>query len=206
MGNIMLFLENLGVKFGNRELFMSINSNVEGGELLAVTGRNGAGKSTFLKVIAGLIRPAYGTVKLIVDQKEISLENRRNVIGLISPEVVLYNTLTGLENIVFLTKLRGLSLSTGELDKIFETTGLKGREYDRAGLYSTGMRQRLKLALMLAINPPLWLLDEPSSNLDDSGRELVREVIETALKNSAAVVLATNTPEEAKYAKTTIAL
>jgi heme exporter protein A len=206
MKNTMLFLENVGVKFGNRELFMSIDSNVQGGELLAVTGRNGAGKSTFLKVIAGLICPAYGKVRLIIEKKEISFEERRNYMGLISPEIILYNTLTGLENIVFLTKLRGITFAAGELDQIFETTGLKGRECDRVGLYSTGMRQRLKLALMLAVNPPLWLLDEPSSNLDDSGRELVNEVIETALKNSAAVVLATNTPEEAKYAKTVIAL
>ena len=75
-----------------------------------------------------------------------------------------------------------------------------------AATYSTGMRQRLKLAVIEAINPPVWLLDEPSSNLDVSGRSIVKELIAGAVRRKAVVILATNEVEEALYGTSTIRL
>ncbi|MDR1702546.1 MAG: ATP-binding cassette domain-containing protein [Sporomusaceae bacterium] len=204
--DITVSLHDIGMKFDGKELFSNLNFSVKSGELAAVTGRNGAGKSTLLKIIASLVRPTSGQVEFVAGQNKLDLETRRLFFGLVSPEFVFYNSLTALENIIFLAKLRGLNLTINEIEQVLAATGLAGRGGDRLAFYSTGMRQRLKLALLLALDPPLWLLDEPSANLDEAGKKLVKDIIGQALHNSTAIVLATNVPEETESAQTVIAL
>lgn len=201
-----LVLDNLGISLGSKELFFNINANVTSGELLAVTGRNGAGKSTLLKIIAGVLKPSSGTAHLIINGKEVVAEERMASLGIVSPELVFYNSFTGLENIEFLHKIRQKKITETEKTNIFASLGLTDHKKTLVKHYSTGMRQRLKLASLMSLNPPLWLLDEPSSNLDETGCQFIDEIIKNALKNSAIVVLATNRPEETKYAKTIINL
>ena len=201
-----LVLDNIGIRLGSKELFFNINAKVVSGELLAITGRNGAGKSTLLKIIAGIVKPSCGTANLIINGKGVSGEERTASLGIVSPELVFYNYFTGLENIEFLHKLRQKKLTEVEKAALFASLGLEGDKETLVKYYSTGMRQRLKLASLISLNPPLWLLDEPSSNLDEAGCQFIDDIIKSALKNSAIVVLATNRPEETKYAKNIINL
>ena len=201
-----LILEEVGICLGNKELFVNINAKVSGGELLAVTGRNGTGKSTLLKIVAGIMAPSYGKVKLMINGKEISKEEKTSYLGIVSPELVFYNSFTGLENIEFLHKLCQKNITEIEKRNLFAFSGLEGHEKTLVKHYSTGMRQRLKLASLISLNPPFWLLDEPSSNLDEEGCQFIDEVIKNALKSSAVIVLATNKPEETRYAKNIINL
>ena len=202
---IQIVVDNIGKRFGERLLFSNVFAEIAGGQCLTITGCNGSGKSTFLKIIAGLVRPTAGQVKLVLDNSPCPKE-RIHYMGLVSPEMSMYAALTGVENIIFWTKMRGVACSKAEAENLCHQMGLGKFGCDLVATYSTGMRQRLKLAVIKAVNPPIWLLDEPSSNLDDSGRELVKELIFAAVGQQAAVILATNESEEALYGKSTVTL
>ncbi|CQR75046.1 Doxorubicin resistance ATP-binding protein DrrA [Sporomusa ovata DSM 2662] len=200
-----IVIDNIGKRFGERLLFSNVCAEATSGQCLAVTGCNGSGKSTLLKIIAGLVRPSTGQVRLIFDDMP-SPKEQIFYTGFVSPEVAMYAALTGIENIIFWTKVRGVPCSKSEAAKFCCEMGLGKGGYDLVATYSTGMRQRLKLAVIKAINPPVWLLDEPSSNLDGSGRSIVKELIDNAVRQNIAVILATNESEEALYGKNTIEL
>ena len=204
-----IVVENVGKRFGDRWLFEHINVKILPGQCLGITGHNGSGKSTLLKIVAGLIRPSQGRVRFFSNDshQEINLKEGLAGIGLVAPDMSMYTALTGLENILFWTKVRGISYSPGEAANFCLQLGLdRIAAGQQVQTYSTGMRQRLKLAVLAAINPAIWLLDEPSTNLDNNGKALVGELVASAVRRKAAVLLATNELEEAGYASTTVEL
>lgn len=193
-------LQNIAKSHGRRRLFAHISAQVAPGECLTITGANGAGKSTLLKIIAGLMRPSAGRVVLRDAERELQAAQGRVLLGMVSPEMMLYQAMTGWENARFICDVRGAAVSAQALQTCFRTVGLAGREKDAVGTYSTGMRQRLKFAILLALAPPVWLLDEPSANLDAAGKRLVAGLISIALARRVTVALATNEVEETHYA------
>lgn len=198
--NLCVKIVDVNQRFSGKVIFSAINAAVGPGECLAVTGRNGSGKSTLLKIIAGVQRPTRGEIGISADGQPVQAGDRRRFIGLVSPEIVLYNGLTGRENLDFLLKAGGCRKTADEVLGCIAAVGLAERADERVQTYSTGMRQRLKLALLLAFDYSLWLLDEPSSNLDAEGKELVAALIQSALKRGTTIILATNEATEARYA------
>ena len=209
MKEMHIVVENVGKRFGDRWLFEHINAGILPGQCLGITGHNGSGKSTLLKIVAGLIRPTQGRVRFFSNDsgREINLKEGLTGIGLVAPDMSMYTALTGVENILFWTKVRGIAYSPGEAADFCLQLGLdRIAAGQQVQTYSTGMRQRLKLAVLVAINPAIWLLDEPSTNLDNNGKALVGELVASAVRRKAVVLLATNEPEEAGYASTTVEL
>lgn len=206
MQEVVVELIHVSKQYGCRQLFADINQLICPGECFGVTGPNGSGKSTLIKVIAGLLRPSAGMVSVRMDGKEVAVDQRMSCFGLISPELMFYNAMSGYENLQFLVRTRGLVLSDGQLQNCLNTVGLNERQHERISTYSTGMRQRLKFALLEALRPPVWLLDEPSANLDEEGKKLVKRLVDKALAQQAAVVIATNDLEEVRDAGQKIAL
>lgn len=203
---LLLEIDGLAKQYGRRQLFGDLSLRLAAGERLAVTGPNGAGKSTLLRIIAGLERPTRGSVRMYDGDKPLAKEEQVADAGLVSPEMVVYNAMTGLENLRFFADLQGQAMTTDWLTSCLDKVGLAARRADYVGSYSTGMRQRLKIALLLAMNRRLWLLDEPSSNLDDGGKLLVAELTGEAVRRGHIVVVATNEPEEAAHADQRIVL
>ncbi|MEG6584469.1 ABC transporter ATP-binding protein [Dendrosporobacter sp. 1207_IL3150] len=199
-----IVLANISKRFGSRLLFENINIELHSGQCLAITGDNGTGKSTLLKIISGLTRPATGSIA--IHYNNLSNINNRPKFGLVSPDMAMYKALTAIENITFWSKLLGLSITESQAKELCGTVGLAGSEYKQLSTYSTGMFQRLKLATIMAVNPLVWLLDEPSSNLDESGKQIVKDVINRAVNSNSAVFLATNEAKEAEYANFKIKL
>lgn len=204
--SVDLMLLGLTKGYGRRQLFANITRTIGPGECLAVTGANGSGKSTLLKVIAGLIRPDAGAVGVCLGGRRLEAGRQAFCFGMVSPEIVFYQTMTGYENLRFITGARGFAAASGHLRECLHTAGLSGCAHELVSTYSTGMRQRLKFAVLAALKPPVWLLDEPLSNLDETGKVLVAGLVKTALNRGAIVVIATNEPEEAAYAGQTILL
>ncbi|WP_371372322.1 ATP-binding cassette domain-containing protein [Sporomusa aerivorans] len=199
--NIRIFLKNISKSFGGRLLFSNITAGCEPGQCLAITGHNGSGKSTLLKIIAGLLRPSSGQITFFnASGQELSVGERQHCIGMVAPDLAMYSALTGMENILFWTNMRGTMLTLAQAERLCSEAGLGGAGRKQVQTYSTGMRQRLKLAVTKALKPAVWLLDEPYSNLDAAGKAYVRELIAGAINNDAVVLLATNEPEEARYA------
>jgi heme exporter protein A len=199
-------LVNVTKKYGPQTVIDGISAAVQPGECLAVTGNNGSGKSTLLKIIAGLVRPSIGHVRMLNNGEVLASEERMSCIGMVSPEVVFYNVMTGFENVAFLVRARARELDEEKINQCFDFIGLDKQKHSLVSGYSTGMRQRLKLAVMMAVHPQVWLLDEPSSNLDADGKYLVAEVLRRALHSNATVILATNESWEAEYGRHQITL
>lgn len=204
--SISVNLLNVSKKMGARVLFERLDVLVNSGQCLAVTGANGSGKSTLLKMIAGLVHPTTGTIHVLGGGRQLDAEERIACVGLVSPEIVFYAEMTGVENILFLTRVRGLQYSLEQVGEFCQSVGLAVYKDHLVHTYSTGMRQRLKFALMLATQPLLWLLDEPSSNLDADGKILVSNMIGNALAGQKTVIIATNELWEVEHADYKIAL
>jgi heme exporter protein A len=119
-------------------------------------------------------------------------------LGFVTPDMSLYAELTALENLSFFASLRGLQLSDDDLHERLAEVGLRERADDLLGDFSSGLKQRLKLAFAVLHRPALLLLDEPSTNLDAAGVEIVERLIRDQ-KQRGVVVLATNNAEELKH-------
>jgi len=173
---VSLELRDISKSFGSREVLSGINVLMDSG-CLAVTGPNGSGKSTLLRIIAGLLAPTGGQVVLRSDGRPAPPELRRDLVGLVAPDLALYDELSAIENLRFFARVRGLRTADAELAASLEKLGLAGRENDRLGSYSSGMRQRVKCAFALLHDPPVLLLDEPSANLDETGAAALDSIV-----------------------------
>jgi heme exporter protein A len=171
----------------------------EGPGVVAVTGPNGSGKSTLLRILAGVLRPSEGTSTVQVGGRGHLPARRRQVLGFATPELSFYEEFTASENLAFAAEARGLEAPKRAAAAALDRVGLATRSADRVDAYSSGMKQRLRLAFALLHEPAILLLDEPGSHLDEDGRDAVREVVagHAAL---GLVLLATNDPEEVQLA------
>jgi heme exporter protein A len=194
---VQLRAAGLAKRFGRRDLFRGLDLLAGGGEVVAVTGRNGSGKSTLLRILAGVLTPNRGEVNLEVDGRAISPEDRPLHVGLVAPYLNVYDPLTALENLIFVANVQRLPDAPLRADEVLDAMGLSDRKNDRVETFSSGMKQRVKLAVALITRPPLLLLDEPSSNLDADGLLIVDRAVSRARAAGAVVILATNDEREA---------
>jgi heme exporter protein A len=175
------FLELRAVShfFGPRLVFRGIDLNLAPTEILLVIGPNGAGKSTLLQIMAGLLRPASGSVCCRLQAGEV---------GYLGHGTFIYPFLSALENLSFWGQLYGLRPARETILALLDRVGLKAAALERAGTFSRGMAQRLSLARVLLINPKLLLLDEPATGLDVASRKLLEEEIVLAKARGAGIV------------------
>ena len=172
---------------------------------VAVLGPNGAGKSTLLRIIAGLLRPTSGALELAIDGRAVPPAQRRHVVGFASPELCFYDELTVGENLMFVAEARNMADRRVRVRAALQRVGLLERIEDRVASLSSGMKQRLRLAFALLHEPPLLLLDEPGSHLDDAGRA-VTEAIVAGHRQTGLVLLATNDERERQLADSRVEL
>lgn len=179
----MIIFDDVSLSFGRHELFKNVSLKLRGGKVIGVTGKNGVGKSTFLKLAGKIIRPDSGAVNFPAEKK----------IAAVSPEMKIYDGLTALENLKFFADLRGKNLSAEKVLELGSRVGLDLETFGdtRTENFSTGMRQRLKFAILLSVDADIWLLDEPTANLDDAGRESFFKEIKAAAPKKI-ILLATN--------------
>ena len=196
---LLLNVESLSRFYGPRRVLDRLDFSVDAGSVLVVTGPNGAGKSTLLKCLAGLERPTSGRVSWMEDGLEWDGPTRRRNLGYVSPELALYDELTGIENLRFFARLQAFPSEERTLRDLLDRIGLGSRGADRVEDYSSGMKQRLKWAFALLGNPGGLLLDEPGVTLDSSGFALSGELIGQARDQGSIVILATNDTREMEF-------
>lgn len=177
----------------------------EGPGVVAVTGSNGSGKSTLLRILAGLLRPTGGSSTIEWDGHALTPHERRRAVGLAAPEIEFYEEFSGMENLTFAGECRRLPDPAESAQSALEQVGLGRRARDRVAAYSSGMKQRLRLAFALLHQPPLLLLDEPGGHLDDEGQQAVTTLVRRHAERGL-VVLATNDPREVQLAERRVEL
>ena len=194
-----LVLENVSKAFGPRRICSDVSLELETGDRLAVVGPNGSGKTTFLKLLSGLLRPDGGSISYMRNGQPLDRASWHRLVSLVAPDLALYDELTALENLRFVNKIGGWGKTDAELISLLGDIGLKGRESDLLATFSSGMKQRMKYAAALVKTPPVLLLDEPTASLDESGVAVFREIIEKQ-RSRGICILATNDPQEAELA------
>lgn len=187
----------LGKRFGRRVLFRDLAFDLGPGDGLAIRGANGAGKSTLLQILAGVQAPSAGDVRLVLDGAAVEDEVRPLRTGFVAPYLNVYDAFTAEENLRFLARARRLPEPEARITAALTRVGLDGRGGDFVRTYSSGMRQRLRLAAALLHAPAILLLDEPTSNLDAPGRAVVEAVAAEHRASGGVLVVATNVEHEA---------
>lgn len=188
-------LRGLRRDYGDRAALAGVDLSVAEGETLLVLGSNGAGKTTLLRVLATLLRPSGGEVRVLGAHLPSEAWKARGQIGFLGHEPLLYRDLSGRENLRFHAKLHGLRGDAAEarIEDLLAAVGMERRADQRVGELSAGMRQRLAICRCVLHDPVLLLLDEPDSNLDAEGRELAQGLIGPGGNRTRVVV--THDPE-----------
>jgi len=200
MAGVTVEFERVGKRFGSRTVLAAVSGALRPGRVLVVAGPNGAGKSTLLNLLAGVLRPSRGQVAHLRDGEALPRSRWFEHLGVAAPDMAVYEELTALENLRLFARLRGLRLSDAGLSELLGGLGLHPREHARAvGTYSSGMKQRVKLAQAVLHEPAVLLLDEPSSNLDGAGHDAVASLV-GRFRTRSAVAVATNDPREMAWA------
>jgi len=198
MNKIQLRVRDLKKTFNNRLVFNKLSFELNSGDRFVITGKNGSGKSTLIKILAGVLTETSGTLEYFVNDKKVDRENYYQVVGLVSPYLVLYDEFTAFENLSLFSKIRGMKISDEVINEILKRVGLFERRNDLIRTYSSGMKQRMKYASAILHDPIVLLLDEPTSNLDQDGKNFVDELIFNFRKDGI-VIVATNETQDFKY-------
>jgi len=172
-------VRGLRKRFGYHDVLRGIDLDVPRGGCFAIYGHNGAGKSTFLRIVAGQWTYAEGTVRVLgLDMRRESLEARARL-GVVFHESFLRQEFTLDENLRFSCDLHGLRFRdvAARAEGLLDRFGLAPRRHDRVGTFSQGMTRRASIVRSLLHGPELWLLDEPFSGLDPAGQELLKGMI-----------------------------
>jgi heme exporter protein A len=182
-------------EFGERTALGPVDFELAAGESLLVLGPNGSGKTTLLRILATLLRPTAGEVRVLGARLPAEAWKARGRIGFLGHEPLLYRDLSGRENLRFGARLHGLDGGAAErrISELLAAVGMERRGDQRVAELSAGMRQRLAIARCVLHEPELLLLDEPDSNLDAEGRELARDLI--GPQEGRTRVLVTHDPE-----------
>ena len=199
MNSISITVNGLSKDFNRSVIFQDISFSLSSPASLSITGKNGAGKSTLSKIIAGLLSITHGSITYSVNEKQIGIEEFKHHIGFVSPYLNLYDEFTAIENLQFLSSIRTAAHQNDErIKELLALVGLWNRRDDKVSTYSSGMKQRLKYAFALLHNPAVLILDEPTSNLDAEGIEVIRQII-LEQKKTNILIIATNNKEEAHW-------
>jgi len=193
-----LVCEGVGHRFGSRRLFVDVTFRLGTPGSICVVGPNGSGKSTLLKLLVGLILPVRGRIAWRHEGTPLGATAVRSLLGFVSPDLQLYGELTAAENLTFFARLRRMPHPNRDWSEALRDVGLEGRAGDRVGNLSSGQRQRMKYLVATLHDPPFLLLDEPTSNLDDPGRELVERIVDRQ-RAQGLLIVATNDKEEYRF-------
>lgn len=189
--------ENLAKSYtGKHFIFKNFYIQINPGDVIAVTGENGSGKSTLLKTLAGIISPSIGKVILTVHNKDVDKDLHNLHFGYVAPYLNLYEEFTPKEHFELYAKFKGLNVQQNSFNELMEKFNIHKHISKEIRNFSSGMKQRMKYVLALAGNPEILMFDEPTSNLDNAGIEIIGKMISEKANEGCGIIIATNEDRE----------
>jgi ABC-2 type transport system ATP-binding protein len=182
-----LRVEAVSKRYGERRALHEVSFAAERGELVAIIGPNGAGKTTLLQILAGSLQPTSGSVVT------------EHAIGWVPQQAAVYGKLSIKENLKLFARLEKVPDVDAAVTRMLAQTGLADRADDEVARLSGGNKQRLNIAVGLLSEPPIMLLDEPSSSLDPRQREVLWQFIGGLAERGTTVIYSTHNVGEAEH-------
>jgi heme exporter protein A len=183
-----LSVDQVHVWRGDRHVLKGVSLNLRPRQLLHISGPNGTGKTTLLRVVCGLLRPEQGLVSWLGQSISSVRAEYQAALAYASHEPALKGDLTALENLRFAVGLKR-RVTAGELRASLEKTGVAGCADLPARVLSAGQRRRVALARILSMKASLWLLDEPFTNLDAAGTDLTGALLQSHVEGGGAALV-----------------
>ena len=204
----MIHTEDLSKQFGDTWAVDGVYLDVAPGQVLALLGQNGAGKTTTVRMLTSVLAPTRGRARIAGFDVVQSPEKVRASVGVLTEQHGLYLRMTGLEYLDFYGKVYGLDKTARQrqIKEWLEYFGLAEVAKRPIGQYSKGMRQKLALARTLIHEPPVLLLDEPTSAMDPESAQLVRNAISNLRTKQRAIIICTHNLVEAEMLADKIAI
>lgn len=196
---MQILLSQIGKRYNREWIFRNIDYCFQSNEKYAIIGANGSGKSTLLQIIGGALTHSEGNIDFTNpnDNNLLQPENVYRHIAFSAPYLELLEELTAKELLDFNSKFKKMIL---EPDAIFNAVGLQKAQHKQIRYYSSGMKQRLKLALAFFSDTSVLLLDEPTSNLDETGIDVYLQLI-TSYTQNRTVIVCSNEKKEYAFCK-----
>ena len=198
MNDLVIDVQGITKRFGNRTVVNNIPMQVRRGEIYGFLGPNGSGKTTFLRMLCGLLRPDGGSGRCLgFDIRRESGEIKKNI-GYMTQRFSFYEDLTIEENLDFIARMYGVPERHAAVEKSLERLGMTDRRRQLAGELSGGWKQRLALSACLIHEPQLLLLDEPTAGVDPKARRDFWEKIHQLAANGLTALVTTHYMDEAE--------
>lgn len=185
----MIEVKKLVKRFGLKTVLRGLDFQVQPGEFVALLGPNGAGKTTFLRILASLSRPSMGVVDIAGYSLPREAAAVRARLGVVSHMPLLYDDLTGEENLIFYARMYGIENAGARITEVLEMVGLEARRRDLVRTFSRGMQQRLAIGRAVLHDPDVMLFDEPYTGLDQDASSMLDGVLRTVAGQGRTVVM-----------------
>ena len=208
--NIIILLNNAGKKFGREWVFRNVTLEIKPQDKLVILGLNGSGKSTLLQALTGYLTLNEGELKFDITNTQTKQNPNASdfyykQISLASPYLELLEDFT-LKEMIAHTQVYKPFINNLSVNEIVELSGLSAHQHKYIKLFSSGMKQRLKLTLAILADVPILLLDEPTTNLDATVVKWYQELIETYTKNKTVIVCSNSIKDEYAFCTKTIVM
>jgi heme exporter protein A len=184
--------ENIRKTFGHFIALAGVSLKIKRGEFVALFGRNGAGKTTFLKVAATLVRPTEGTIRIEGFEIRDEPEEARRRIGFLSHNTYLYRDLNCIENLRFFARLYSITDPEPRIAALLDRVGLRRRAREPIRGFSRGLHQRLGIARVMLHDPAVIILDEPYTGLDANAVETLNQMLDEASAAGKTIIVTTH--------------
>ena len=185
--NYQISLENIGRRFNRDWIFRGIDHTFQSGSIYAILGPNGSGKSTLLQVLNGSLGPSAGKISYIYEEKPVDVEDVYKHLSLAAPYMELIEDFSLSEMIDFHFKFKAYK-SGLDSESVTDILALPGSQNKLIKYFSSGMKQRLKLALTFCSDTPILMLDEPTSNLDTQGVDWYLSLVQKFAENRLTII------------------
>ncbi len=191
----MIEVRKLVKTFGHRVVLRGVDLTINEGDFVALMGANGAGKTTLMHIIANLSKPTAGDIVINGYRLADAAGELRRFIGLVSHKTLLYNDLTANQNLRFYARMYDVLNPADRIEIILNQVGLWERRHDPVRTYSRGMKQRLAIARAILHNPPILLLDEPDTGLDQHAAGMLSELLSAVDISRRTILMTTHNLE-----------